>query len=75
VLVLQGGTAGTVHLARPGPVPRGRFKGIGMTEAERRHVEAATRPGIGHTGPKGYLVGELGPYRPEPEPDPELEAG
>jgi hypothetical protein len=77
VLVLQGGTAGTVHLARPGPdrYHAARFKGIGMTEAERRHVEAATRPGIGHTGPKGYLVGELGPYRPEPEPDPELEAG
>jgi len=56
-----------------------RFKGIGMTEAERHHVEAATRPDMGHTGPKGYLVGELRPYRPEPrpepEPDPELEAG
>lgn len=56
-----------------------RFKGIGMTDAERHHVEAATRPDIGHTGPKGYLVGELRPYRPEPrpepEPDPEQEAG
>ena len=56
-----------------------RFRGIGMTEAERHSVEAATRSDIRHTGPKGYLVGELGPYRPEsrpePEPDPELEAG
>lgn len=50
-----------------------RFKRIGMTETERHHVEAATRPDIGHTGPKGYQVGELRPYRPEPELD--LEAG
>lgn len=58
-----------------------RFKGIGMTEAERHSVEAATRPDLGHTSPNGYLVGELSPYRPEPaaeprlEPEPELEAG
>jgi hypothetical protein len=58
-----------------------RFKGIGMTEAERHSVEAATRPDLGHTSPNGYLVGELRPYRPEPaaeprpEPEPELEAG
>ena len=44
-----------------------------MTEAERHSVEAATRPDLGHTSPNGYLVGELRPYRPEPEP--ELEAG
>ncbi len=54
-----------------------RFKGIAMTQAERRHVEAATRPGLGRTSPKGYLVGELRPYRPEPrpEPGPGLETG
>jgi hypothetical protein len=54
-----------------------RFKGIAMTQAERRHVEAATRPGLGRTHPKGYLVGELRPYRPEPrpEPGPGLETG
>ena len=40
-----------------------RFTDIGMTQAERRHVEAATRPGLGRTSPKGYLVGELRPYR------------
>ena len=40
-----------------------RFKGIGMTHAERRTVEVATRTDPGRdTGPKGYLVGELGPY-------------
>ena len=65
----------------PGPdrYHAARFKGIGMTEAERHYVEAATRPDIGHTGPKRYLVGELRPYRPEPGPEPgpepELEAG
>ena len=47
-----------------------RFTGIGMTQPERRHVEAATRPGLGRTSPKGYLVGELRPYRPEPRPEP-----
>src|SRR5260370_32256090 len=47
-----------------------RFKGIGMTQAERRHVEAATRPGLGRTSPKGYLAGELRPYQPEPRPEP-----
>ncbi len=58
-----------------------RFKGIGMTEAERHSVEAATRPDLGHTSPNGYLVGELRPRRPEPaaeprlDPEPELEAG
>jgi hypothetical protein len=58
-----------------------RFKGIGMTEAERHSVEVATRPDLGHTSPNGYLVGELRPYRPEPAaeprpvPKPELEAG
>ena len=55
-----------------------RFTGIGMTQAERRAIEVATRIDPGrHTGPKGYLVGELRPYRPEPMPEaaPELEAG
>jgi hypothetical protein len=56
-----------------------RFKRIGMTETERHSIEAATRVGIGNTGPKGYLVGELRPHHPEPrtEPDsePEHEAG
>lgn len=47
-----------------------RFKGIGMTQAERRTIEAATRVDSGrHTGPKGYLVGELRPYRAEPQPE------
>lgn len=55
-----------------------RFNRIGMTQTERRTVEVATRIDPGRdSGPKGYLVGELGPYRPEPrpEPGPELETG
>jgi hypothetical protein len=55
-----------------------RFKDIGMTQAERRTVEVATRTDPGRdSGPKGYLVGELGPYRPEltPEPGPEPQTG
>jgi hypothetical protein len=41
-----------------------RFKGIGMTRAERHTIEAATRLDWGRrTSPKGYLVGELRPYR------------
>jgi hypothetical protein len=47
-----------------------RFKGIGMTQAGRRHVEAATRPGLGRTSPKGYLVGELPPTSPNPGQNP-----
>jgi hypothetical protein len=57
---------------RPGPDKYhvARFKGIGMTQTERRTIEAATRINWGrHTGPKGYLVGELRPYRPEPVPE------
>lgn len=41
-----------------------------MTEAERHSVEAETCTGIGHTGPKGYLAGELRLYSPEPKPEP-----
>jgi len=57
----------------PGPdrYHAARFKGIGMTQVERRHIEAATRPDLGQTSPEGYLVSELRPYRPEPEPEPD----
>ncbi len=41
---------------------RGRL--IGMTEAERHHIEAATRPDIGHTRPKGYLGRRTPPLPP-----------
>ena len=52
-----------------------RFNRIGMTQAERHTIAAATRPDSGrHTGPKGYLVGELRPYRPEPQPERETGA-
>jgi hypothetical protein len=65
--------AGLLALIPSYHVARFRFKG--MTEAERREVELATR--IEATSPKGYLVHDLRPYRPEPrtEPGPEPKAG
>ncbi len=47
-----------------------RFKGIGMTEAERHSVEAATRPDLGHTSPNDTWSANSAPTARNPRRNP-----